>query len=49
MSTSRDLATDWTIQGLNPCEGKIYLVPKTTQPALGHTQPPVQWVPGSFP
>ena len=40
------LATGWTVLGSNPGGGEIF---RTRQdPALGHTPPPIQWVPGLF-
>ena len=34
----------WTVWGSNPGEGRDF--PHLSRPALGLTQPPVQWVPG---
>ena len=38
------LATGWTVRGSNPGVRRDF--PHLSRPALGTTQPPVQWVPG---
>jgi hypothetical protein len=38
------LATGWTVRESNPGGGRDFL--RLYRPALGPTQPPVQWVPG---
>jgi hypothetical protein len=36
-----------TLTGFDPRQRqKIFLLASASRPALGHTQPPVQWVPG---
>jgi hypothetical protein len=32
-------------RGSNLCRGKIFLFSTASRPALGHTQPPIQWLP----
>ena len=38
------LATGWMVRGSNPVGGREF--PHLSRPALGLTQPPIQWVPG---
>ena len=37
-------AKGWTVRGSNPGGGRYF--PHLFAPALGPTQPPVQWLPG---
>lgn len=40
----------WTVRGSNPGrEKEMFLLSETSRPALRLTQPPILWVPGSFP
>jgi hypothetical protein len=42
------IATGYVLdcRGSNPSKGKIFLLSTAFRPALGPSQPPVQWVPG---
>ena len=44
-SSSVGIATNYGLDGLglNPRADEIF---RLSRPALGHTQPPVQWIPG---
>jgi len=42
------LATDWTIQDLNPSTGKRFFS-TTTRLVLESSKPPIQWVPVALP
>jgi hypothetical protein len=45
------LTTDWTTvgSGFDPRQGKlIFSAASVSRPALGHTHPPEQWVPGAL-
>jgi hypothetical protein len=39
---------DWTIGVQTPAEQRVFLLVFVLTPAVRPTQPPVQWVPGSF-
>jgi hypothetical protein len=42
------LTTDWTAGVRSPQRQRIFPLPSASRPALGPTQPPVQWVPGAL-
>jgi hypothetical protein len=45
------LVTGWTTEGsefASPGGGKNFLFSTSSRPALGSTQPPIQWVPGAL-
>ena len=42
-------ASVWVVWGSVPDTGKIIIVSETSRPALGPTQPPIQWLPAFCP
>jgi hypothetical protein len=40
---------DWAIEVRSPAGQRIFPLSSVSRPSLRPTQPPVQWVPGSFP
>jgi hypothetical protein len=44
------IATDYGLDGMgkNPDRGKIFLSFTASSPALGPTQPPIQWISGAI-
>jgi hypothetical protein len=48
--SSVGIATGYELddRGSNPGRGKIFVLSTTSRPALGPTQPPIQWVQEAF-
>jgi hypothetical protein len=40
------MTTGWTTAARSPAEAKDFPLASVSRPALGPTQPPIQWVPG---
>jgi hypothetical protein len=39
---------DWAVRVKNPGKDKNFIFSTSSRPALGSTQPPIQWVPGAL-